>query len=819
MKQKFTVGGMSCAACQAHVQKAVSKLDGVNLAEVSLLSNSMLVDYDDKICDANKIISAVKNAGYSAALSSKTAQVNKKNHKDLIKLLVAATFLILIMYISMGPMIGLPLPNILSMHKYPLNYALSQLILVIPIIIIYFKFFKSGYKKLFKLSPNMDSLIALSATASLLYGIVAIILISVGISTNNHELVEKYHMNLYFESAGMILVLVSSGKYLEMISKRKTTKSITKLMDLAPKSALILKNNEEIEVPIEDVKINDIVIVKKGDSCPVDGIIVEGSCSLDEANITGESIPVYKKLNDTVYSSTINVAGYIKIKATKVGEDTSIANIIKLVEEASNSKAPISKLADKIAGIFVPIVMGIALLSLIISLIAGATFEQAFNFAISVLVVACPCSLGLATPVAIMVGTGVGAENGLLIKNAEILEKVHSIKTVVLDKTGTITEGKPKVVDYIELKEDMNLLSIIYSIELKSEHPLAQAVCDYASSKNSEIVPITNFKSLDGKGLIATYEDCKYYIGNTKTINEQIVINQSIKNKLLKFSNEGKTALVVTKDDDIVAILTIKDQIKENAKTAIKALKSMGINVVMLTGDNYNTAQAIAKEIDVDDVIAEVLPVDKQNTIKSLIKDNKHLVAMVGDGVNDALALATADIGISLKGASDVAIETSDIVLLRGDLLDVVNVIRLSKRVLNTIKGNLFWAFFYNCIAIVLASGLLYPWLKVQLNPMIGSLAMSLSSVFVVCNALTINLFKVLKLKKEVEIMEKIVIKVEGMMCDHCKKHVEDAVSKVDGVVSAVASVKDENVVVEVSKSVDKAELVKNIEEAGYKAF
>jgi len=528
-------------------------------------------------------------------------------------------------------------------------------------------------------------------------------------------------------------------------------------------------------------------------------------------------MPALKSVNQVVYTSTTINSGYIIIKATKVGEDTSIANIIKLVEASSNSKAPISQLADKIASIFVPIVMGVSLLSFIISIIVSKDFNLSFNFAISVLVIACPCSLGLATPVAIMVGTGVGASNGLLIKNAEILEKSHLIKTIVFDKTGTLTNGKPTVTDFINIDSDNDLLSIIYSMENRSEHPLASAITSYANETSAKIIDITNFKAIEGQGIEAKFNKDTYYIGNASNVK----IDEQKQKKLEQLSKEGKTSLVVTKNNTLVAIIALKDEIKKNSVLAIHELHKMGIRTVMLTGDNKITAQTIADEVGISEVIAEVLPIDKQNVIKSLKHDNKHLVAMVGDGVNDALALTTADLGISLKGGSDIALETSDIVLLRNDLLDVVNVINLSKRVLRTIKGNLFWAFFYNSIGIVLASGLLYPLWQIKLNPMIGSLAMSLSSVFVVLNALTINLFKPKKYienLKEEEKMKEIVLQVKGMMCEHCKKHVENALTKIPGVTRVEVSLKENSAKIYSTQELNRNDLINAVKDAGYEA-
>ena len=723
------------------------------------------------------------------------------------------------MYITMGHMIGLHLPKFLSGTENALVYASAQLILVIPILIIYNHFFLSGYKKLFKLAPNMDSLIALGATASIIYGIFAMIRMTQGLNSGDLGLVDEYRHNLYFESAGMILTLVSFGKYLESLSKKKTTNAIAKLIGLAPKTARVLKNNEEIVIEAKDVKVNDIVIVKKGDLVPVDGVVIDGSASIEEANITGESMPVLKNKKDEVYSSTICTAGYLKIKALKVGEDTSISNIIKLVEEASNSKAPISKLVDKIAGVFVPVIMSIAIATLVVSYLILKDFELSFNFSISVLVIACPCALGLATPVAIMVGTGKGAENGLLIKNAEILEKAHLVKTVVLDKTGTITEGKPRVTDFILIDKTVDVLAIAYTLEIMSEHPLASAICDYARQKYSDIFDCEEYYQLDGFGISGIIESDEYYIGNDKIFKEYGITDEMLIHRINMLSKEGKTVLVVTKNKEVVGLFAIKDPIKPTSISAVKALKEKGIKVVMLTGDNIDTANSIASEVGINNVIAGVLPIQKQDVIKQEMSICDGLVAMVGDGVNDALALTTADLGIAIGGGSDVALESSDIVLLRNDLLDVLNVINLSKRVLNTIKGNLFWAFFYNCIGIVLASGLLYG-LGIKLNPMIGSLAMSCSSVFVVCNALTINFFKVEKVDKnstniKLEV-KTLTLNVIGMMCEHCVKHVKDACEKVSGVSAATPSLDNNNVVIEYVGKINLELVIENITKAGY---
>ena len=816
MKQKFDVQGMSCAACQAHVSKAVSKLDGVKDVNVNLLQNNMVVDYDTSLCTIKDIEKAVENAGYGASLPKK--EINNKKDHELAKLLTSVGFLLITMYISMGNMmLSWPLPSFMDHASSPIGFTLAQLIFVTPILIIFRRYFISGFKKLFKGAPNMDSLIAVGSTAAILYGIFAFIMICLG---NVH-----YHHNLYVESAGMILTLVSVGKYFEHLSTRRTTSAITKLMDLRPKYGTVLRDGAEKSILAEEIEIGDIVIVKKGEAAPVDGVIIEGSASFDQANITGESIPVLKKEGGEVFSSTIITAGFIKMKATKVGEDTSISTIIKLVEEASNSKAPVSKLADKISGIFVPIVFAISIVSFIINMLLGTAFEDALNWAITVVVIACPCALGLATPVAIMVGTGKGAENGLLIKNAEILENAHLIKTVVLDKTGTITEGKPKVVDYISLIADNNVLDYLYSIENKSEHPLALAIIEYAKENGAKLLDVDNFESIDGKGLSAIINGEKISVGNLKMLNN---VDTAIEEKVSLLSKEGKTPLIILKGDKAIGIIAIKDLVKETSKEAIALLKEAGIKVVMLTGDNKETASVIAKEVGVDEVISDVYPKDKQNVINSLKRDKKHLVAMVGDGVNDAPALTAADIGIAIGAGSDIALESSDIVLLRNDLLDVSNVISLSKRTLNTIKLGLFWAFFYNAVCVLFATGFFsYANPSLVINPMIGSLAMSISSVSVVLNALTINLFKVKRreikqmdnieiVKEDSNTMNTVTINVEGMMCKNCKAHVEKACSMVDGVKSAEASLENKNVVVSYEGSVDVDMIKKNIIDAGY---
>lgn len=824
MKLKFNVEGMTCASCQAHVSKAVEQLEGTSKVNVNLLKNTLDVEVDEAKCDASKIEDAVQKAGYKAYIpnaNKKTDKLIEKNH-DLAYLIFSLVDLLVIMYFSMGHMMwGWPVPKVFNMHTNPMGFSLVQFILVLPIIFLYRKYFINGFKKLIKLSPNMDTLIAIGATFSIAYGIYCLFMISMGYT--------EYHMYLYFEAAGMILTLVSLGKYLEKLSKRKTTTAIEKLMDLSPKEAVVLKDNIETKVKIEEVKLGDIVVVKKGDSVPVDGKIIEGNASIDQSNITGESIPVYKTANDDVYSSTIVTAGYIKVKATKVGEDTSIANIIKLVDEASNSKAPISKLADKISGVFVPVILAIALVTFIINLIVSKDFQIALNFAITVIVIACPCALGLATPVAIMVGTGKGAENGLLIKNAEILEKAHHIKTVVLDKTGTITEGKPRVTDFESSESDSDLLSVIYSLENMSEHPLALSMIEYAKENNANLLEVKEFKTTDGRGIEGIVNNSKYFIGNYKSVEELKLNTKELEDKVNNLSYQGKTPLLIIKDNKVVGLIAVKDEVKESSKQAISELRNKGIKVIMLTGDNRKTAEAIAKEVNVDEVISDVHPEDKQKVINSLKTNDKNLIAMVGDGVNDAPALTSADLGIAIGGGSDIAIESADIVLLRNDLLDVLNVISLSKRVINTIKLSLFWAFFYNFVCVILSTGFLYYLTdkKFMMTPMIASVAMSISSVSVVLTSLTINFFKVKKAKnsnnssvsiKEKNKMQTKVIYVDGMMCNHCKAHVEEACKKVPGVSDAVVSLQDKNVTVTCEEKVTDEALKQSIKEAGYEA-
>ena len=828
MITKFDIQGMTCASCQAHVQKAVSQVNGVKKVNVNLLTNSMEVEYDESICNTLLILSSVSKAGYKGNVQGDKKIEEKKNDNNhqLLKLIIGLILLIPIFYISMGHMVGIPLPSFLSGHENALSFAFTQFILVLPYFFLYKEYFIRGFKALINRSPNMDSLVSIGASVSFIYGIAAIYIIGYGLGHNNMELVGKYMHNLYFESVATILCFVSIGKYLESLSKKKTTKAVEDMVNLSPKKALLLKDEEEIEVDASSLKIGDIVIVKKGDQVPIDGIIIEGSASIEESNITGESLPVLKKEKDKVYSSTIISSGYIKVKAIKDSKDSSINTIIKLVEEASNSKAPISKLVDKIAYYFVPTIIILAIIDFIIFMIfslnniGNNTISDAINYAVSILVIACPCALGLATPVAIMVSSGVGAKNHLLIKNAEILENAHKIKTVVLDKTGTITLGKPQVIEADIVSKDV--LDAIFSIENKSEHPLSEAIIKYGKENNCIIKTVSDYKSIEGVGLQGKVDNSIYLIGNKKVLSKKSKYLQ----KADELSRKGASVLYIIKDDEEVGYIAIKDPIKEDSAQAISQLQKMNIEVVMLTGDNYKTANAIAKEVGIKKVKAEVLPTQKQDVINQIKAQSKGYTCMVGDGVNDALALISADISMAIGGGADVAIESADIILLRKDLMDIRNVIALSKRTYYTIILNLFWAFIYNIVGIVFASGFLtFINPSYHLTPMIGSLCMAFSSVFVVLNALTIYLFKIKRtitnnqdIIKEREIkMNTIILNVEGMMCEHCKAHVSKALQEVSGVEKVEVDLNKKTATVITSNN-DTKLLIEAVNKAGYKA-
>ena len=830
MKKQFDVIGMSCASCQAHVDHAVNKLDGVTNCNVNLLTNSMEVDFDETKLSVEDIIKAVQKVGYDANLKeeNKTNKVatssKKKKDYQLVKLIIAFIFMIALFYFAMGPMFNWPQPFFFVGDENALILAFSQLLLTLPSLIFYSHYFTSGFKKLFKLHPNMDSLVALGASASLIYGIVAIFMIGYGLGHEDLELVHTYVHNLYFDSVAMILTLVSLGKYFEHLAKNKTTDAISKLINLSPKKASVLIDGKEILKDVNEVNVGDTIVIKQGDMVPIDGKIIKGNGSFMEANITGESLPVYKQNDDEVYASTTLDAGYVQIQATKRYEDTSFQTIVKLVEEASNSKAPISKLVDKIALWFVPIILLIAIATFIGFISASYPFEDAFNFAISTLVIACPCALGLATPVAIMVSVGKGAKAGLIIKNAEILEHSSAIKTILLDKTGTITKGHPSVTDIIYFDEDKALIDrLIYSLETYSNHPLAKAITSHF--KDVKTLAIKDFKMIEGQGLSATYLDGEIYLGNDRGL---LSIDRKKNETYSNLQSQGKTVLFLAKNKNILALIAIKDEIKEDAKQAIAEFKKRGIEVIMLTGDKEKSARAIAKEVGIEKIIAEVKPDEKKKIVDETKAKHLHkgLVAMVGDGVNEAPALMSADIGIAIGGGSDVAIESSDIILIKDSLLDVANVIRLSRRTMITIALNLFWAFIYNVVGVLLATGAFYPSFGIKLTPMIGALCMSFSSVFVVLNALTINFFKIKKVehknneeitleRKEEKPMEELTLIVTGMMCEHCKMHVSKAIEVLEGVTSLDVSLKDGKTTIK-GEHLDEAKIRAAIKEAGY---
>lgn len=812
-KQLFNVTGMTCSACVAYVEKTVSSLNGVKTVSVNLLLNNMTVEYDENKLDSSIIIDTVKKAGYNASLpQEKKASEKVKDNLNFVKLrlIISIIFTIPLFYLSMGHMMSLPLPDIF--HHSPIILAFTQFLLVLPIAFINRKFFSVGFKSLFKGKPNMDSLIALGSISAIIYGIIAIYQIGYGITVGDINKVNNYAMDLYFESAGMILTFITLGKFLESKAKEKTSDAITKLINLRPQTATILIDGIEKEVEVSSLKENDIIILKPGETIAVDGIVIEGSSSVDESAITGESMPVLKETGSKVIGATINKWGYIKIKATKVGDDTTLSQIIRLMEEASSSKAPISKLADKISGYFVPVVIAIAIVSFIVWTLLGQSIEFALNIAISVLVISCPCALGLATPTAIMVGIGQGAKNGILIKSAEALETAHSVDTVVLDKTGTITEGKPVVTDVITLNEMPveKFLTIATSLEKHSEHPLAEAIINYTN--NIETLKTEDFKAISGLGVMAKISGEKYFAGNLRFLREQNISTNELDEYSVKFAENGKTPLFFASSNGPIGVIAVADKIKPTSKSAINTLKDMGIDVIMLTGDNKKTAFAIQKELGLEKTISEVLPQDKEAHIKSLCQNGKK-VAMVGDGINDAPALAFADVGIAIGAGTDIAIESADVVLVKSDLNDIVTLIQLSKAVMKNIKQNLFWALFYNSLGIPLAAGILYTAFALKLNPMFASFAMSISSLCVVTNALRLKLFSP-KIKKGSSFMKTIVI--EGMMCNHCKARVEEILNSINGV-TATVDLEKKSAFVNCEKEIDDSVLVKAITSAGYK--
>ncbi|MGB4659214.1 MAG: heavy metal translocating P-type ATPase [Mobilitalea sp.] len=739
------IQGMTCAACAIRIEKVVAKLEGVSGASVNFATEKLITRYDPNVVRISAIKQAIDRAGYKAMEIETKAAIDEdkiRKQKDIktlwTKFIVSASFCIPLLYLAMGAMIWwlrFPIPTFLKPMQYPLNYAIMQIILVIPILIAGNKFYSIGFKAIFMRSPNMDSLIAMGTSAAVIYSIYSTYRIAMGDFA--------YMEDLYFESAGVIITLILLGKSLEALSKGKTSEAIKKLMGLAPKTAIVIQDGKEVVLPIDEVEVNDLIVVKPGEKIPVDGIVIEGSTSIDESMLTGESMPIEKKQGDKVYTASINKNGSITFKATKVGSDTALAQIIKLVEDAQGTKAPIAKMADIVSGYFVPIVFGIALLTSLIWLISGQSFTFAISIFISVLVIACPCALGLATPTAIMVGTGKGAEYGILIKGGDILETTHKINTIVFDKTGTITEGKPEVTDILTIGAitKNRLLQIAASAEKGSEHPLGEAIIHGAKKENLDLIKIDSFIAIPGCGIEVSTEGKKVLLGNKKLMKERHISLTQLKSESDRLASEGKTPMYIAIDQELSGIIAVADVVKESSAKAIKVLHEMGIEVAMITGDNRRTAEAIAKQVGIDRVLAEVLPQDKSNEVKKLQAEGK-IVSMVGDGINDAPALAQADIGIAIGSGTDVAMESADIVLMKSDLMDVPTAIQLSKSTIRNIKQNLFWAFGYNVLGIPVAAGLLYAFGGPTLNPMLAAAAMSLSSVSVLTNALRLKGFK-----------------------------------------------------------------------------
>lgn len=891
--EKFHITGMTCAACQANITRNVGKLDGVEEVNVSLLANQMTVAYDEEKTDEQAIIHAVTEIGYGASGTGTEAQkdsgfgkewqnrreMTEENQKEMQRrLITSVAILIPLMYVAMGPMMSLPVPGFLVGMENSLISALTQLLLTVPVMIINRHFYQSGFKALVKKAPNMDSLVAIGSAAAFVYGVFSMYRMAYGFGHGDMDLVHQYGHELYFESCAMILTLITVGKYLEARSKAKTSDALRKLVDLAPKTAVVLRDGIEQVIPAENVTAGDIVVIKPGGSIPVDGVVTEGHGYVDQAAITGESVPVEKKAGDDVISATINKNGSFLFRASRVGDDTTLAQIIRLVDEAGNTKAPIARLADRVSGVFVPTVIIIAILTAIVWLIAGQSFEFALSNAIAVLVISCPCALGLATPVAIMVGTGKAAEYGILIKSAVSLETLHSIDTVVLDKTGTITVGHPSVTDVIlwnKKNTREEFLAAAAAVEAGSEHPLAVAVVEKAGQEGLVLPKAEAFDSLAGRGVSAVIKGKRYLAGNMAFLQENGLLKQpelqkKVQEQADSLASEGKTPLLFACDEELEGIIAVADTVRETSKAALRQFKEAGLKVVMLTGDNRITAEAIRKRLDIEEAISEVMPTQKESCIREL-QEKGHKVAMVGDGINDAPALTRADVGIAIGAGTDIAIDSADVVLMKDSLADVVTAIDLSKSVIRNIRMNLFWAFFYNVCGIPVAAGLLYPMFNIRLSPMIGAAAMSLSSVCVVTNALRLRFFKgktipsdaaeeqkknetadsgtaqlrtaersaaddnrepdkeaIKEVKEErnggktpsgkgEKEMEK-VIEVEGMMCAHCQMHVQKALAAVEGVSEAAVDLEAKKAVVKLSQEVSDETLMKAVEDAGYTA-
>jgi len=820
--KKYNVTGMSCAACSARVEKAVSSLEGVQACSVNLLTGTMGVEGE---VEPNAVISAVEQAGYGASLADSKAAPAKTNdtdpQKEQIKglksrLITSLIFLAVLMYVSMGGvMLGWPLPAFLSAN--PTSTAIVQLLLTVVVMFINRNFFINGFKSVLKGSPNMDTLVAMGSAAAFGYSLYVLFQMSAEQLAGDIAAATHHLHDLYFESAAMILTLITVGKLLEAYSKGKTTDALKALANLAPKTATVLQDGQEVVIPATEVKIGDIFILKPGESVAVDGEIIEGEGAFDQSALTGESIPADKSVGDSVTTGTVNLNGYLKCRALRVGEDTTLAQIIRTVNDTSATKAPIARVADKVSGIFVPAVIIIAAITLGVWLIAGKTVGFALARAISVLVISCPCALGLATPVAIMVGSGVGAKKGILFKTATALEQAGKVKIVALDKTGTVTEGKPKVTDIIPIDcTQHELMTFAYSVEQKSEHPLAAAIVDRATEMNLEATQTTDFKVHAGNGISAVYKGERAICGNLNYVNQYISLPQSVTDSVVSLANEGKTPMLFAKGEALVGIIAVADTIKEEAPQAVSDLKNMGIDVVMLTGDNHRTANAIAQKAGITTVMADLLPDGKVQAVSDLMKQGK--TAMVGDGINDAPALTTADVGIAIGAGADIAAEAAQVVLINSRLSDVVAAIRLSRATLRNIHQNLFWAFFYNALGIPLAAGAFIALLGWQLNPMFGAAAMSLSSFCVVTNALRLNLVKLSKEnkpKKEKKKMQ-VTLNVEGMMCPHCEARVKKVLEQLPQVEVAEVSHQKGTAIVTLKDELDPAILKKTVEDQGY---
>lgn len=840
-KEKFDVTGMTCSACSARVEKTVAGMEGTCDVSVNLLKNSMVVSYDENAVSEADIIGAVVKAGYGASVagsaksgtgdsstSSGAADAALEEVKQMKRrLIISIIFTLPIFYISMGHMMGWPLPDFLLGDENAVVFVFTQFILMLPVVFVNFKFYRIGFKTLIQRAPNMDSLIAIGSGASIAYGIYAIYKIAFAIGQGDMGTVHHFAMDVYFESAAMILTLITLGKYFEARAKGKTSEAITKLMDLAPKTATVIRDGKEEVVEASDVVKGDIVVVKAGESIPVDGVVTEGHGSVDESAITGESIPVDKEAGDRVIGATVNMSGYFLMEAEKIGDETALAQIVRLVDEATSSKAPIANTADKVSGIFVPAVIAIAIVTFIIWMIMGMGFEFSLSMGISVLVISCPCALGLATPTAIMVGTGKGATNGILVKSAEALETAHSIDAVVLDKTGTVTEGRPEVTDVVAAEgiKEKEILKIAYSMEKLSEHPLADAIVRYAENHGTSQGEVTAFEQIPGRGLKCRVDGEICLGGNRSLMEEELSVEQDadLIEKGKEYADQGKTPMYFAAGGRVIGMIAVADVIKQTSAEAVRELKAMGIDVYMLTGDNEKTAKAIASQVGIDKVIAQVLPEDKESHVRRLEEEGKK-VAMVGDGINDAPALARADVGIAIGAGTDVAMESADIVLMKNDLLDVSTAVQLSRKVIRNIKENLFWAFIYNIIGIPVAAGVFYLAFGLKLSPMIGAAAMSMSSVCVVSNALRLRFFKPKRLfeghidMKGENKMKKTMM-IEGMMCQNCVKHVFNALSKVEGVDSVEVDLDGKKAEVVLKDEVSDDVLKEAVTEAGYEVL